>query len=156
MSPKFKVGDKVRVIESALSVGHTGWEDYIEGATVLRVRLDGATLEGQWPYTIKAASGRETVVAECEIELQVKRDYVADHARRTLRKAGLSAHDARRVVQEIQKSATYDLSTFSRRLPAALSEIVFSGFTWEDTVEGEEYWDAVCAAAEQNEGNANA
>ncbi len=88
--------------------------------------------------------------------IEATEQRLADHARRTLRKAGLTAHDARRVVQEIQKSGSYDLSTFSRRLPAALSEILFSGFTWKGTKEGAHYWDAIYAAAEQNEENANA
>lgn len=147
--PKFKVGDKVRVIESALPGVHTGWEDYIEGATVVAVSNHLVN----WPYTIKAASGEETLVAECEIELQVKRDYVADHARRTLRKAGLSKEEAAAVVRN-WASQDHTLSQLSRSLPAALSSIIISAFSWGGSPEGFDYWNAIFVRESQEEMNA--
>ena len=143
MSTKFKVGDKVRVIESALPVGHTGFEDYIEGATVRRVHLTGP-----WTYTIEAASGRETVVAESKIALQVKRDYVADHMRRTLRReAGMTIEQAAKFTANTPPELR---GKYSRKLPGKHStEFMWRfslSFDWEYSPEGFDYWESVYTA----------
>lgn len=86
-----------------------------------------------------------------DVQPKAKRNYVADHARRTLRAAGLSKKDARRVVEEIAKHDTFDLSKFSRNLPESASVILCTGFMWEYTPEGVKYWAEVEYAQSKRE-----
>lgn len=128
MSTKFKPGDKVVATKyrdceywnnGKLEVTYCGAE-FVHARTP-----DGKT--GAW------------LVDQVEFA-KPPRDYVADHARRTLRKAGLSKKDAHRVVEEIAKSKNFDLSRFSRTLPYSVSCIIESGFAWFTTPEGGQYW----------------
>lgn len=91
--------------------------------------------------------GRTGMWQADDLKPDAQRDYVADHARRTLRAAGLSAKDARRIVQEIRHSKWMDLSTFSRKLPVPLSNVITGGFPWAGTSEGIEYWATVAHRA---------
>ena len=93
-----------------------------------------------------------------DVQPKAKRNYVADHARRTLRAAGLSKKDAKRVVEEIAKTEglTFDLSTFSRKLPCHVGEVLFQGFIWADTPEGFGYWEALTRELDKKKENVDA
>lgn len=97
-----------------------------------------------------------------------KRDYVADHARRTLRVAGFSKEVAAELVAELQhqneqlkagtqaiplnsvlqragllsRDGSFNLSAISRKLPVGKQTLVGS-LTWAHTKRGFDYWDKV-------------
>lgn len=96
---------------------------------------------------------------------KVRRDYVADHARRTLRAAGLTKEEAADAVNTIVKNGrllntTYiqSLSDISRKLPhpgygslqTALERFIRTTFSWSASRLGWDYWndraDAIHAA----------
>lgn len=80
------------------------------------------------------------------------RDYVADHARRTLRRAGFSKEAAKAFVKAHSDFARYgsavgvtsanalDLSTLSRKLPKPGSEMLMTHLWWSHFAEGSDYW----------------
>lgn len=69
-----------------------------------------------------------------------KRNYVRDHARRTLRAAGLTDAEARKFV--VNYRGPYPLSAFSRKLPGdkTLVQHLYEGFVWDLSPEGFGYW----------------
>jgi len=80
-----------------------------------------------------AVTGRR----EGETKPKAKRDYVADHARRTLRSLGLAADEAKNVVLAIQSndSAAFQppkLSAMSRGLPPGvnLHKVLGDSYAW--------------------------
>ena len=89
-----------------------------------------------------------------EVVRASSRDYVADHARRTLRKAGLSKEEARQVVENWGSSVP--LSSFSRKVPAVFSDVgpaqfLWAGFTWDQTPQGHEYWFKIAKRIEKEQ-----
>lgn len=85
-------------------------------------------------------SGGETVGT-----VKPKRDYVKDHARRTLRKAGLTDEQARKAVDNAAKcGGRVQLSAISRELPkdrSPASQWIQGAFLWDGSPEGFGYWD---------------
>lgn len=74
-----------------------------------------------------------------------KRDYVKDHARRTLRRLGLSKVEAKQFVKNYDCQDP-SLSEFSRGLPKDyknLTEAVYRGFLWDESPQGHAYWFAI-------------
>ncbi len=134
---EFKVGDKVRILSAIPELGYKGGEvvtikGFNYGDTT--VIIEGRYPSGGWPTAGISKSYLGPV------RPKVKRDYVADHARRTLRAAGLPKDVAAKAVANIAKSGNYNLSEFSRKLPHAASTILGCGFNWRDSPEGQEYW----------------
>lgn len=78
---------------------------------------------------------------------KAKRDYVKDHARRTLRAAGLTDGEARAFVANYTGSVERELplSKFSRKLPRELSlvDVLYRSFVWDGTPQGFAYWSSV-------------
>lgn len=74
-----------------------------------------------------------------------KRDYVKDHARRTLRKAGLTEEQAAKFVKNYEAEKDLPLSELSRKIPRGLSlvEMLYRSFVWDGTPEGFGYWNSV-------------
>ena len=75
-----------------------------------------------------------------------KRDYVADHARRSLRKLGLTKQEAAAFVRNVQECGrmpryiTFSLSQLSRK---AERVDLLHGFYWAESKEGYQYWSAI-------------
>ena len=102
--------------------------------------------------------------------MQKKRDYVADHARRTLRRAGLTTEQARQFVRNCKRQALNarvysatgfmwrcDLSEYSRKLPyTSVSRTIDSAFLWEGSQEGWQYWCDLSDEFARKEKNAQA
>jgi hypothetical protein len=123
---KFKVGDKVAVKKKLTD--EAGWAAFRDATVTATER----TPAGLWPIAIKSnTTGNTSLVAEHEIRLLEQRDYVADHARRTIRKAGGSKEFAAAFVKVVQgeyefyktdkvrpllTDGKFDLSKFSRSL----------------------------------------
>jgi len=131
---KFKVGDRVQCT-AAYIAGDAG--NY-KGAVVVSIARDSIP----WPVEVQCDSGGG-LFCEDELELYVpkpKRDYVADHARRTLRKAGLTKEEAAAFVRNNKE---YDLSTFSRALPESAEDVLLKAFAWHESPEGLAYWNAL-------------
>lgn len=68
-----------------------------------------------------------------------KRDYVADHMRRTLRKAGLTALEAKQFTENTPAEKRH---AFSRKLPRYPMQSNKS-FEWATSPEGWNYWRAL-------------
>lgn len=94
-----------------------------------------------------------------------KRDYVADQAMRTLRKAGLSIDEAQMFVQNCLWQANdnpedwweCDLSRYSRALPyPTLSQTIEGAFDWDDSPEGWDFWCDMSEKYARKERNAQA
>lgn len=79
-------------------------------------------------------------------ETTTKRDYVADHARRSLRKLGLTKQEAAAFVRNVQEHgrvsghSTFSLSQLSRK---AERIDLLRGFYWGESKEGYPYWAAI-------------
>lgn len=79
-------------------------------------------------------------------ETTKKRDYVADHARRSLRKLGLTKQEAAAFVRNVQERGRVDghrnfsLSQLSRK---AERIDLLHGFYWGESKEGYPYWSAI-------------
>lgn len=141
----FKVGDKVRLIRQG-KYGNR-WDGDMQ---VTEVYSSGST-----------ATDRGGAFPHVELELVVekpKRDYVADHARRTLRKAGLTKEQAKNFVGAVGEWPTgskldavstenrLDLSKLSRSTRGLkLSDIVGYGIAWWASPQGFDYWSALHA-----------
>lgn len=144
---KFKPGDNARVLQEIPILGYKGGEVVI----VRKVHGECVFIEGKYPNGHDPVRG----LAEHKLGPVPKRDYVADHARRTLRKAGLSAEEARKVVQ-YWGHPECSLSALSRNLPAPLSALLVEAFTWKDTAEGSHYWSSIQKREYEKERNAKA
>lgn len=116
----------------------------------------------------EAARFKAAEVAKVKPVKGSKRDYVADHARRTLRVAGFSKEVAKELVAELQhqnaavlagtqavpfnsvlqragllnRDGTFNLSAISRKLPVGKQTLV-GAISWADTKRGFAYWDKV-------------
>lgn len=138
---QFKVGDRVRLVNTIYGsknekVGDEFTVLFVSDGGALYVHTDGVRplSGGGW------SKGVRDGWLPCRFEkIKPKRDYVADHARRTLRKAGLSAEEARRAVAN-WNGTTHPLSSLSRKLPAPLSMVLLGAFTWSESPEGVRYW----------------
>lgn len=134
---KFKAGDKVRVLcapGSYFAYMAEGSEHTVGKVHAGFVCLKGHPEAGWCDYRFEL------------IEAAPKRDYVADHARRTLRAAGLSKDEAAKFVANmVAQPAACKVrpSALSRKLPYALHEFIRSAFLWSQTPEGFAYWDAL-------------
>lgn len=79
-------------------------------------------------------------------DLTKVRDYVADHARRSLRKLGLTKQEAAAFVRNVQElgrvsgQSTFSLSQMSRK---AERIDLLHGFYWGLSKEGYPYWEAI-------------
>lgn len=154
MSHTFKKGDKVRVASTAELRAINDHSAFVTATldtvyVVNKVYNHGIIslvgCEGGW-YTHRFVLH----------EAKPKRDYVADHARRTLRKFGLTKEEAAAFVAEVQKHGgnnhswakrelvRFSLSDLSRNVPAALgNEVVAHAFSWGGSSKGYDYWDSV-------------
>lgn len=74
------------------------------------------------------------------VSAKPKRDYVSDHMRRTLRKAGLTKEEAAKFTANTPAEKR---SAFSRKLPK-WPMISTRSFSWDDSPEGFEYWYDIC------------
>lgn len=143
MTNVFKVGDKVRRKKEHLT--RNAWP---QGRKVLEVR--GISGYGELLFSGTANSWNPEYFEKVKA-----RDYVADHARRTLRKAGLTAEQAAKFVKNCQTLQVYwpspetpvkdgkvDLSKLSRELPAGVApaRLVADAFRWNESPEGNAYW----------------
>lgn len=135
-SPKFKPGQKVRVIEGASQYlcgykpGDTFIVAYMNGKFVVPVGK-------YYPNGSEICSGIESRNFELDVEAKpkAKRDYVADHARRTLRAAGATAEQAAALVKAFAfplGTNKLELSSISRKLPSGskLSGLVLTHIEW--------------------------
>lgn len=144
---KFKPGDKVRLVPQGK------YTSVWDGPMIVQRPFS----HGAGVHALHPKSG-EGGFNDAELELcpaekpKVKRDYVADHARRTLRKAGLTALQAKQFVQNVlaynpEQTAKYgpsaQLSKYSRNLPDTLARCIDDAFRWIDTPQGREYWDNI-------------
>lgn len=148
MGKQIQVGDRVRARKDATS-GALQLMNGTSGTFVvgeLRVWDDGALRAV--PEGMEYPDGTKAISGICVKNIEKVRDYVADHARRTLRRAGLSKEEARKFVENCKKSPRcdpeYDLSRYSRQLPSgSLSLCVLCAFDWSWTPEGHEYWEGI-------------
>lgn len=73
---------------------------------------------------------------QCGQKTKTKRNYVEDHARRTLRKAGLTPEQAANVVRAIKAAPRHEikLNELSRKIPksfeGSLGKLLGTGFWW--------------------------
>lgn len=89
---------------------------------------------------------------------KVKRDYVADHARRTLRAAGLSKDEAAKFVANMlaqPEACAVRPSAISRKLPKPLKDFIYYAFLWDTSNEGFNYWNDISVKLNK-EASANA
>lgn len=135
MTNKFKVGDKIRIPARHNEV----WA----GVFPITHIWESGVVQIEHPELGTGAFCPGDVV------LCVPRDYVADHARRSLRKLGLTKQEAAAFVRNCQTmppdshtdaSERYDLSHMSRQ---ASPDDIECGFTWSDSPEGHEFWSGV-------------
>ena len=126
---KFKVGDKV------VSAKFDRFDEW-KGLTVSVAHSDWATC--------KSATGHVGAFAYGDLTLaKPQRDYVADHARRSLRKLGLTKQEAAAFVRNVQECSrvsghsTFSLSQLSRK---AERIDLLHGFYWGESKEGYPYW----------------
>jgi hypothetical protein len=153
----FKPGDKVVVNQDATANANIGNPD------LLRARIEGTVL------TVKKAEEPFIRVEEFEGQFYAKRfqlapkakpkrDYVADHARRSLRTAGLTPEQAAKFVENAKKLKPYgavpdhvigtnkvtghiDLSGLSRMTqPGRVADVLGYAFSWGASPEGTAYW----------------
>lgn len=144
----FKIGDKVRCVSAwgdlALTVGKT-YEVKRADSDFLNVVEDDDGKSGEYfPHRFELVP---------EQKQKAPRDYVADHARRTLRKAGLSREEAAALVRNWAHE-TVQLSQLSRKLPDTLSAIILGAFVWDTSTEGFECWSNICYREFKKEQNA--
>lgn len=151
---KFKIGDKV------VAASQKGTEVWL-GLEVVDTYGEMVTCKITDPAS-KWDVGMKGAFAEDDLRLvtpKAKRDYVADHARRTLRAAGLSKTEAANFVSALAEAGqTWDvkLSQLSRKLPDRLSVVIRGAFSWADSVQGDDYWDNIVRREEEKEATANA
>lgn len=138
---QFKVGDRVRLVKQLIGgdkneqIGDEFTVQNVEQGAVY-IHEDGTRRLPEGGWTVGVNDGW----SPCRFEkIKPKRDYVADHARRTLRKAGLSKDEARRAVANWD-SGNYPLSSLSRKLPEPLSTVLLGAFVWGVSPEGLRYW----------------
>lgn len=136
-----KIGDRVQRLPKFLN--HGGWTSDGQTFTVSRV--------GKYTIGLKEIDG--SYFADCFFKVAPanatkRRDYVADHARRTLRKAGLTKDEANDFVAAVQalghewsmssehgavrnEQGRFDLSKISRSLRGVgLHHILGDSFSW--------------------------
>jgi hypothetical protein len=163
---KFKIGDRVRLAKEIFGdQGEKVGDEFTvldvttdhSGEQTLWIHEDGTRRIGSCEYTEGAEDGWRS----CRFELvreqeKAPRDYVADHARRTLRKAGLSKEEAAAVVRNWDRTGKYKLSQLSRKLPIRLSKVIAVAFTWDGSPEGSGYWRDIWDREFEKEQNAQA
>lgn len=154
MSHTFKKGDNVRVASMAELRAINCYSAFVT-ATLDTVYVVDKVYNTGIIYFVGCEGGWFTHRFVLH-EAKPKRDYVADHARRTLRKFGLTKEEAAAFVAEVQKNGgnnhsweTYErmrfsLSDLSRNVPAALgNEVVDRAFSWGGSSKGYDYWYSV-------------
>ena len=128
---RFKEGDKV------VSAKFDRFDEW-KGLTVSVAHSDWATC--------KSTTGHVGAFAYDDLKLAKPRDYVADHARRSLRKLGLTKQEAAAFVRNVQERgrvsghSTFSLSQLSRK---AERIDLLHGFYWGESKEGYPYWSAI-------------
>jgi hypothetical protein len=134
--PTFKVGDKVQCAvqerERARNPKYTMWA----GLVVTKVGIGGY-------YECVSSQGDTGGFWADDLSLtphpKPRRDYVADHARRTLRRYGMTAEQAAKFVANLPPERR---SAYSRDLPEDWS--MTASFIWNDSPEGFDYWWDAC------------
>lgn len=140
----FKAGDRIRSVSDRST-------DIAEGDEFVVLGVDfGPSGSPLVQFNDKGGDFRHRFAEDYELVAGKKRDYVADHARRTLRKAGLTAKQAKEFVQNVQTQKHSEdvgdegnLSKYSRALPGGLRNCLAWAFTWGITPQGHDYWQAI-------------
>lgn len=139
MTHKFKVGDKVKATRQVRSEGYR--DNCVPiirpGEVHTVVKLHNFTSDVY-------LDGRCWSVSADDFELyypKPRRDYVADHMRRTLRAAGLTKDEASRFTKNTPRERR---SAFSRNIPDGGWRPAGS-FYWGESPEGYKFWYEVYA-----------
>lgn len=130
----FKAGDRIRPVSDRST-------DIAEGDEFVVLGVDfGTSGSPRVQFNDKGGDFRHRLAEDYELVAGKKRDYVADHARRTLRKAGLSKQDAALFVKNLQEQNPTAVSLYSRNVPASFCAGALDGFLWSDSPQGHGYW----------------
>lgn len=159
---QFKVGDRVRLVNTIYGsknekVGDEFTVLFVSDGGALYVHTDGVRplSGGGWSKGV-----RDGWLPHRFEKIKPKRDYAADHARRTLRAFGFNKKHAAMIVQALQHPDTrpyedYPLPTISglsRKVPGVYAypgheltpgDFLLHAFTWNTAPEGPDVWSQI-------------